>query len=252
MTDNVVPVEEMNRRRRVNMCADEILRSWRLIGDLVKELHDLGVPTQEWADLIVRQLSTETQKAIGQHPAEALAATVDLMQKVFGPDALEPTSAFPDIMKMLSGTTGGGFSVGKLLPFVMNMVGQFMPSTPQPEYGDDELLVDKEAYLSARASRVRALIERLFASAPSLGNGQAPAVEVAVVLRTGVQLQGSLSVAPEGLLRMLSPNQKTDPRTRQPIGTVMVESFFDYEEVASVAVIREVELETKPSIITPG
>lgn len=98
---------------------------------------------------------------------------------------------------------------------------------------------------------MRYVIARLFAEAPKLTDedgspraDQAPALECHVVLTSGQQMQGALSTTPEGTLRMMTPNQQIDPRTRQPMGLpVMVESFFDYDQVSCIAVVRPVTVD---------
>jgi hypothetical protein len=100
--------------------------------------------------------------------------------------------------------------------------------------------------------RMRAVITRLFAEAPKLTGPdgtpdpkQSPALECTVVLKGGFQLMGALSLTPEGTLRMLCPNEMG-----RPPRPVMVEHFFDYEQVADIALIREVKASGGSGIIT--
>ena len=64
-------------------------------------------------------------------------------------------------------------------------------------------------------------------------------------------IQGVLSTTPEGTLRMLSPAQAPNPNGRpgRPVA-VLVEQFFGYEDVVSIAVTRDVKTEEQPLIVT--
>jgi hypothetical protein len=63
---------------------------------------------------------------------------------------------------------------------------------------------------------------------------QAPALECAVMLKPGQVVRGVLSRTEEGTLKMLTPETMGHQR-------VMVEQFFCYDDVISVAVIRQVK-----------
>jgi hypothetical protein len=76
---------------------------------------------------------------------------------------------------------------------------------------------------------MRGLIDRLLDEAPKVSDADAPAIECAVMLGSGAVIQGALSRTQEGMLRMMS---------RQ--GDELVEQFFDYHNVAVVAVRRAV------------
>jgi hypothetical protein len=90
-------------------------------------------------------------------------------------------------------------------------------------------------------SRMKATILRLFAENPSPLPDQAPALECWVTI-TGIpmSLQGSLSETPEGGLRLMSPLPASQQTSRSQVQ--MVEQFFCYEDVVSVAVRREVNV----------
>jgi hypothetical protein len=110
---------------------------------------------------------------------------------------------------------------------------------------------------TTRATRMRATIARLFAEAPrmTLPDGtpdpsQAPALECYVLLRgCPAAIQGIVSTTPEGGLRMMTPSEVADkdapppahPRAPRPTKMVMIEQFFDYEDVITIAVQREVK-----------
>lgn len=97
------------------------------------------------------------------------------------------------------------------------------------------------------------VIKRLFAEAPRLEGrpDQSPALDCFIVLKCGSQIGGALSTTPEGTLRMLAPNQRPVERGRQA-ELVMVEHFFEWDQVADIAVVRQVtaHAEESPRIIT--
>lgn len=77
---------------------------------------------------------------------------------------------------------------------------------------------------------------------------QAPALECVIVLH-GFQgsLRGTLSTTPEGVLRFLSPGSDNG-------GPVLVEQFFDYSAVLTIAVLRPITGSApsfSPSLIVP-
>lgn len=91
------------------------------------------------------------------------------------------------------------------------------------------------------------VVARLFREAPTLGPDQAPAVECHLMLRNSpAMLHGVLSVTPEGTLRLMTPTEMPDPHTGKP-RTVLAEQFFDWDELVSIAMIREVT--AAPSLI---
>lgn len=100
------------------------------------------------------------------------------------------------------------------------------------------------------------VIHRLFDEAPKLAAGegrpeQSPAFECHVVLKAGVTMAGALSTTPEGTLRLLSMNQVKGPRGPE---MVMIEHFFEWDQVADIAVQRDVKAHARepeaPRIIT--
>lgn len=99
-------------------------------------------------------------------------------------------------------------------------------------------------------ARIKATILRLFAENPSPLPDQAPALECWVTLAgIPMSLQGALSETPEGGLRLMSV--MTDQQGNKILhgGKVqMIEQFFCYEEVTSIAVRREVSV-SGPRII---
>lgn len=99
---------------------------------------------------------------------------------------------------------------------------------------------------------MKRLIERLLAEAPPLGAvgtpapGQTPAIECIVLLSGAAQaMRGSLSTTPEGTLRMMSVgNEGNRP--------VLVEQFFTYEAVLSIALIRAVDGDSRRILVPKG
>lgn len=77
---------------------------------------------------------------------------------------------------------------------------------------------------------------------------QAPAMEAAVSLRNGHQMQGACSLTPEGGVRLLAINTV---QSRQGPKTMCIEHFFDLSDIEMFAVAREVATQTS-SIIGLG
>lgn len=107
-------------------------------------------------------------------------------------------------------------------------------------------ITDGLALLTPSVDAMTRQIERLFAEAPKLENGdgspvegQAPAVECFVVVRgLPTAINGVLSRV-DGLLRMLTPTEITDPATRRP-KRVFSEQFFRVEDVVCIAMMRDI------------
>lgn len=103
---------------------------------------------------------------------------------------------------------------------------------------------------TAPSTPIAAVIDRLLAEAPKLENpdgtrdeSQAPAMMCHVLLRAQVQpLYGSLSPDPSGALRMLTPTKVQHPGDPVP-RDILLEQFFEVEDVVAVMVEREVKLE---------
>ena len=87
---------------------------------------------------------------------------------------------------------------------------------------------------------LKATIKRLFSEAESPLSDQAPALECWILLHgLPTSIHGSLSETPEGELRMLSPAPAPSGR---PGAVMMVEQFFCYGDVLSIAVQRAVDV----------
>lgn len=91
---------------------------------------------------------------------------------------------------------------------------------------------------------IKRVIKRLFAEeSPKDLPDQTPAIECAVIFRSGLSIQGALSERPDGGLRMLSPIASAPG---QPV--MMAEQFFEYEDIVLVGVRRQVNVD-QPRII---
>lgn len=106
----------------------------------------------------------------------------------------------------------------------------------------------------ARTARTRAVITRLFAEnspqvdKPGAGEPDRPAMDVHVLLRGApMQFSGILSTTPEGTLKLMTPVPG-----KAGDAPVMIEQFFDYADVASIALVREVKTSMGSSLWTPG
>jgi len=223
MTDepnNVIPETELERRRRAMSAMENLADAVQEVGDHIRELHDLGMSAQEWLQNIARS----------------------------GPPLLQVIS---DRWGVLFGSVIDGYCAARAAGAQSPVEGMFAgiasdvmrASRPRGEQAEPPP-EDGSAYWAPE--RMRAVIDRLFAEAPKLTrpdgtprDDQAPALECQICLRSGGQIGGSLSMTPEGTLRMLSPMQL--PKKGGMPELVMVEHFFAYEEVSDIAVIRKVD-----------
>lgn len=88
----------------------------------------------------------------------------------------------------------------------------------------------------------------LMTAKSSLPGDQTPAIECAVVLRgMSTSLTGALSETPQGGLRLLSPMGDA-ARGHVP----MVEQFFEYSDVLTFGVRRDIELTGRGLLVTPS
>jgi hypothetical protein len=109
-----------------------------------------------------------------------------------------------------------------------------------PALADDTASGD---FVPVRPPLIYDTIQRLFREQPSpLGDDQAPSLECAVMFHGGFSIQGVLSETPDGGLRMLSPSPNPNDARPQRGKVIMTESFFDYSDIVSVGVRREIEV----------
>ena len=115
----------------------------------------------------------------------------------------------------------------------------------------------KETETQYEPPPIAGIIKMLLDEAPKLQNRdgspdatQAAAVMCHVVLRGQMQpLFGSLSLHPLGVLRMLTPSKVQHPGEQTP-RDILLEQFFDVDDVQSVMVEREVKATPGSRIIT--
>jgi len=95
-----------------------------------------------------------------------------------------------------------------------------------------------------KSGPMKRLLMRMFKEAATVASTDTPALECQAVVRHMGPLTGSLSTTPEGTLRMLVPTHPEGPKGP----TVLAECFFDYDDLVSVVMQRDVKLEA-PSLI---
>lgn len=249
--DNVVPVEELNRRRRVNELSDQIVDLWRDLAERVRELREMDVPTETWMEVASTRFTANNiaERLHGGIPV--LSYLVDLIVK-FG-ERNGPSSEPLDWTKIMSGALWGTKEpslspmdwLGLATRGLANSFPQFasMFGRPDPESAPPPPMPDEgpSTFVGLTTMPMFRVIKRLFAEAPKLENpdgspreDQAPAIECAVMFKGGHGIQGALSETPEGTLRMLVFGQ--DPKSRE---LVTIEHFFKYDDVVDIAVPRK-------------
>jgi hypothetical protein len=224
-SNNVIPETELERRRMAMSAMEELADAVQEVGERIRELHDYGVSAEEWL------------QKIAQSGPPLLQVVYDRWGTFFG----------SVIDGFVAARAHGATSAAEGMFAAIS--SDVMRAANRPRGDRVELPPDDVTYW-APEQRMRALIDRLFAEAPKLTHpdgtprdDQAPALECQIMLKAGGQIGGSLSVTPEGTLRLLSP-MHMNPKTG-PLELVMVEHFFNYEEVSDIAVIRKVD--TTPS-----
>ena len=100
--------------------------------------------------------------------------------------------------------------------------------------GKLEKAVDNIGVANKPTTRMRTRIRRLLAEAAA-PEGQTAAVECAVCFNGGFTITGSLSEAPDGGLKMLSPNGRDENGN-----AMFVEQFFDYEDIVVFGIRRAI------------
>lgn len=281
-SEAALPENELGHRRRVKELADQIAELFKDVGGHMRELRAIGVPTSDWVDLMMRQFSERTQDQFGDSAKTVVPMLLDLaVTYLEGGDVPEDAEGKTVAIGLELGNLFGkhltwdkAFGLLKAaVPLIMGGFGKSAPAAfPQgmahedcapPQLSAEEreqFLADNERAMMASYTpetvRMKKVIERMFGQAPKMTDasgkdieGQAPALECHVTLKAGVQAQGALSTTPEGGLRLLSPNQIPQERG-QPPKFVMIEHFFDYDQVADIAVIREVKASEPSRIVS--
>jgi hypothetical protein len=147
------------------------------------------------------------------------------------------------VQKLVATLMEVGADINALTDLGVDVHGTVMPSLVaaiRKTVASDVLIALYQAYVGAikqvyEERPVERAIRRALAAAASPIPDQTPAVEAHIVLRGLPQtLSGSLSVGPEGGLRMLSPAGQGK----------LVEQFFGYEDVVVFAQMRDVTVES--------
>jgi hypothetical protein len=231
--DNATPTNELEHRHRVLQCVDDLADLSKDISDRVRELRELGVPVADWMPILVSHGSPVVQSLYRQYGAIASSAL----------------DGFLDA-RTAGARTGAEGVMAALMGAATRTASGPSPITAEVEPPEAVVNATDPRCFTFDAVRMKRVIARLFAEAPKMTDGkgvpdptQAPALTCNVMLKAGGSVQGSLSVTPEGTLRLMSPNvigQKP----------VMVEHFFDYEQVADIAIFREVKTSEGSRIVT--
>lgn len=222
--DNVVPEAEMARRRRVFELADGMANLIKQLAVCADAYDDIGVPPTDWLELVADRVGGTLARLVHIIPTSALEMGWNLAKRSDG-------TSISDVV----GASMGSGMFSELLAMLTRARGRDVA----------EADLDLAQALHPEGERMKRVIDRLFATAPKLETAaaQAPALECFIVLKSGSQIQGALSVTPEGTLRLLAGNAVNGK-------PVMVEYFFDYDQVASVAVLREVKATEGSRIVT--
>lgn len=242
--ENVIPETELARRRRVQQLCDDLLDLSHDMVERAVELTSLGVTSIEWVPMVTRSIQDPSLRNRLDNPAmHVLVQSIADIAVTFQVHGVEQADLlmgdlhrkFEALFVARAALDGIGEDERKIIVSIPGGV-TVSDVTPDDEHPDS-------VYDSFSAARMRRMIDRLFAEAPRLAgaDSQAPALECSIVLRAGASMMGALSTTPEGTLRLLSPNEMKGKQ-------VMVEHFFDYGEVADIAIIRDVSSRiTRPS-----
>ena len=231
-TADTTPPNELEYRRAVLAATEDLSDMLQKMGERVVELHDLNVPAEEWLDVV------------GRHAPPF----VHMILHRWGSMVSGAIDAYLDARKAEAKGGSDGIMAAAAGMIERAVRPRGFPVTAGENA--DEAAVDDDVHYTFSGTRIKQVLKRLFDEAPKMtdgaGNpiaGQAPALQCNLLLKSGGQITGALSTTPEGTLRMLCPND----RGGKP---VMIEHFFDYEEVADVAIIREVNSGSGSGIIT--
>ncbi len=235
-TDNVIPPNELERRRRVMQLTDDMADFIKDIYDRALELSELGVPVGDWMDHIAHTHAPPAVQALVAKYGSLVGPFLDGMISARRAGAKTPTEG---VVGAMADLLGRGLRPSGMPPRDEDVM--------RPYTNED---ISAEISYSMSGLRMKRVITRLFADAPKMTDAsgkpddtQAPALMCHVMLAAGGALQGTLSVTPEGTLRLAMPNTLNGK-------PVIVEHFFDYEQVADIAVFREVNASMGPRIIT--
>lgn len=226
---------DIAKRRRVHELTSDLADLAKDAADRFVELHDIGVDTRDVVRLLLDHLPHARETFSGQE--DGLSWSIDSCHAAL----IAPRNPTDDQRREFARL----YNV---------LLGKYRSTMDGSEMGDmaDRLshqLTKLERDPSHRRSPMRNLIYRLFDEAPKLTDdtgkpveGQAPAVDCSVILRTlPMQLSGALSKTPEGTLRLLSPTEIQDPQTKRS-KVVMAEQFFEIDDVLTIVLQRDISM----------
>lgn len=256
-----------NHRGRVLALGADVADLMKDILDRAKELRELGVPAREWLEVVAGNLpETAARIVAGPWVTHYVAPALDGALAMLGgsPAGVAGGIIFDSAVKARQEKHAqddeefeGAYRVGLARARgVAKGILDDIAETPTEERTEEdaELLNLSQAFLALDADlvrlaetpstiRMRETLRRLFSEAPKLEGAvdQAPALDVHILLRSGapIQFSGVLSTTPEGALRLLTP-----------VDNNFIEQFFDYSDVTSVAIVREVKKTEGSRIIT--
>lgn len=237
MTEPTTETTEPNdlaKRRRVHQLTAEMADLLKAGAERYVELHDIGVDTRDIVKLIGAELPTAANELVAQN--ESLAFSMDAAYLSLTMPTPKTDDERREQSKRMAALMGKYYDSG-------------MDTAPAFFSQATELIERKSRDPQLGWTPMRRLIERLFAEAPKLNDasgspveGQAPALECSIVLRTlPMQLTGSLSRTPEGILRLLSPTEIQDPQTKRQ-KMVLAEQFFELEDVVTIVLQRDISM----------
>lgn len=223
-TENVIPEEEINRRRRVAELAHEV-------GDLftqaIVEIHD-----------VINDAS------------ERLSESSSLVSfKDFLPMVMDHSP--PGIREWIRTNLGREMYDG-----VFDQLEAFFKLKPSEiDTFWNEMMGLGVAHDGRRDKMVK-LVDRLLSEAPRMEGASADdagAVECQILLRNGYRAVGALAKTPEGLLKF-GAVAREDPQAalqegRQP-RVMMTTHYFDYDDLEAIVIPQPMVEESKPKIFT--
>lgn len=277
-TENPNTTPEDGRKRYALALAADIADLFKDIVDRAKDLAQVGVQTKDWLQLVGMHLSPPSERIVSliapyAGPAIDALVTMDggsifeavtggrgpvgaadrLRERVAAVYAARGKSVFP-------GEDTTSTDLANARRYALAILASEDSSSELRNLADCMLaLLDDELQFSesAAAARMRMTIGRLLdenaiGDPRLLGQDQTPAMKAYVILRgMASPIGGTLSTTPEGGLRFLMSGGPV--RLGQQVPDKFVEQFFDYSDVVSVAIDREVSVGGAESkIITPS
>jgi hypothetical protein len=259
----------------VPQLADDVADLVHDVAERAKELHAIGVPSAEWLSAVGHRFGPRVQGVLGWS-APYVAPVLDIllgmapgeMANGMASDTPFTDGLMAGVRSSISRAAAADAADAKLPPLMIKgptsddleeaveHARYLMRESLKPDAViDPQLLNLATCFLGLDAGlprltenghvrRMKDVIGRLFGEAPKMTNpdgsvdaSQAPAMDVHILLRGApMQFSGILSTTPEGTLKLLTPVPAQG--ANKPC---MIEQFFDYSDVASVALVREVK-----------